>query len=350
MTFRARIAGVGRFVPERVMTNAELEQLVETSDTWIQERTGIRERRIAAPHESTSTMGAEAARAAIANAGIDPTEIDLVITATCTPDGMFPAAATLIQHAVGATRAAAFDVNAACNGFLSGLNVGMQFIASGQSQRALIVGAETMSRILDWSDRGTCVLFGDGAGAVVLERGVEGEPGGIESLLLRSDGSQAGLLYATGPCTLQDEGLAREARIMMDGPAVFKHAILAMAESTSEAMAIAGVIVDDIALCIPHQANLRIMMGTADRLGLPRDRVFVNVDRYGNTSSATIPIALAEAHAAGLLHPGDHVLFTAFGGGLSWGSAVVEWAAVPAVHALTGAATSTVAAEVSRGT
>jgi 3-oxoacyl-[acyl-carrier-protein] synthase III len=336
MTYRARIAGVGRYVPERVLTNAELEEMVETSDQWIQERTGIRERRIAAPHESTSSMGAEAARAAIASAGIDPTEIDLVITATCTPDGMFPASATLIQHAVGAPGAAAFDVNAACNGFLSALGTAMQFIASGQTQRALVVGSETMSRIVDWSDRTTCVLFGDGAGAVVLERAESGEPGGIESLVLRSDGGQAGLLYATGPCTPLSErtpfeALAQEARIVMDGPAIFRQAVHAMADASLEAIAAAGISVNDIALCVPHQANLRIMSATADRLGLPRERVFINVDRYGNTSSATIPIALAEAHAEGRLQPGDHFIVTAFGGGLSWGAMVAEWADVPAV-------------------
>lgn len=354
MTLGARITGVGRYVPERVLTNADLERIVETSDEWIVERTGIRERRIAAPDESTSTMGTRAAQAAIACAGVDPATIDLVIVGTCTPDGMFPAVASRIQHAIGAPGAAAFDVNAACNGFISAIGTAAQYIAAGGARRALVVGAETISRIIDWTDRGTCVLFGDGAGAVLLEPSVEGEPGRIEALLMRSDGSQAGLLYAGGPAAPEAAGddasglgaLAREARIVMDGRAVFRGAVNSMVDTSAEALAIAGLTIDDVALCIPHQANLRILSAMADRVGLPMDRVYVNVDRYGNTSSATIPIALAEAHAEGRLRPGDHVLLTAFGGGLAWGALVLEWARVPAIAAATagGAGTTPVRA------
>ena len=347
MSIGARITGVGRYVPDRILANAELEQMVETSDDWIVERTGIHERRIAAPDETSSTMGARAALAAIESACIDPSSIDLVIVATCTPDGMFPATASRIQHAVGATRAAAFDVNAACNGFISAISTAAQFIGAGTAERALVVGAETMSRIVDWTDRGTCILFGDGAGAVILERSAVGEPGRVETALMRSDGSQAGVLWASGPCTPGTEGaeaLRQEAHIVMDGRAVFRFAVNAMVEICGEAIERAGLTIDDIALCVPHQANERILSAVADRLHLPIDRMYMNIDRYGNTSSATIPIALAEAEAEGRLQPGDHVLFTAVGGGLSWGAMVLEWSGVRASLAAQGAAAATVRA------
>ena len=345
--YGARITGVGRYVPERIMTNAELERMVDTNDEWIVERTGIHERRIAAPDETSSTLGARAGLAAIESAQIDPATIDLVIAATCTPDGMFPAVATRIQHAVGAGHAGAFDVNAACNGFMSALSTAVQFVAAGTSQRALVVGTETMSRIVDWTDRGTCVLFGDGAGAVIVERAVEGEPGRIDALLLRSDGSQADLLWASGPCTPGEAAMGamgQEARIVMDGRSVFRHAVNALVETSMEAVTNAGLTVDDIALCVPHQANRRIITAMADRVGLPMERVYVNVDRYGNTSSATIPIALAEAEADGRLKPGDRVLLAAFGGGLSWSAMVIEWAGVRASRA--GIPTGILAARV----
>ena len=349
MTIGARITGVGRYVPERILTNADLERLVDTTDEWIVERTGIHERRIAAPDETSSTLGTRAALAAIESAQIDPASIDLVIVGTCTPDGMFPAVATRIQHAVGASRAGAFDVNAACNGFMSALSTAAQFIAGGGAERVLVVGAETLSRIVDWNDRGTCVLFGDGAGAVVVERSAAGVPGRIEAMLLRSDGSQAGLLWASGQCTPGTAvsgalgasgagGLMQEARIVMDGRAVFRSAVNALVETSAEALARAGLTVDDIALCVPHQANRRIITAMADRVGLPMERVYVNVDRYGNTSSATIPIALAEAEAEGRLKPGDRVLLAAFGGGLSWSAMVLEWAGVRASRAGTSVA------------
>ncbi|MCK9486600.1 MAG: ketoacyl-ACP synthase III [Dehalococcoidia bacterium] len=327
MTKRARIVGVGRYVPEHVMTNDDLEAIVDTSDEWITDRTGIRERRIAADHESTSSMGAEAARRALASAGLTGQDIDLVVCGTCTADHSFPAAATLIQHEIGAPGAAAFDVNAACNGFMSALSVATQFIASGQSTRVMVVGSEVYSRILDWTDRGTCVLFGDGAGAVIVEATPEGERGSVDALLLRSDGSQAGLLYANGPATPGDAA-AREAKVVMNGAAVFKHAVVAMAEASAEVVAQAGYSVEDIDLVVPHQANRRIITALADRLGLPMEKVFLNLHKYGNTSSASIPIALAEAVAEGRLKAGDRVLLAAFGGGLSWGAMTLEWGGV----------------------
>ena len=342
--FGARITGVGHYVPERVMTNADLEQIVDTNDQWIVERTGIRERRIAAPDETSSTLGARAGLAAIESAQIDPATIDLVIAATCTPDGMFPAVASRIQHAVGASQGPAFDVNAACTGFMSALSTATQFIAAGGATRALVVGTETMSRILDWTDRGTCVLFGDGAGAVIVERAVEGEPGGVDTMLLRTDGSQAELLWANGPCTPAQASLAQEAHIIMDGRAVFRSAVNSLVDTSAEAITQAGLTIDDIALCVPHQANLRILTAMADRVGLPIERMYVNLDRYGNTSSATIPIALSEAEADGRLKPGDHVLLAAFGGGLSWSAMVIEWAGVRASRATPPAVVSTTGA------
>jgi 3-oxoacyl-[acyl-carrier-protein] synthase-3 len=327
---RVRISGVGHALPERVLTNADLERMVETSDEWIVERSGIHERRIAQPHESSSTLGTQAARAALASAQLDPNDIDLIIVGTSTPDGMFPATASRIQDALGAGHAGAFDVNAACAGFLAALSTGMQFVIGGGARRVLVVGAETMSRILDWTDRNTCVLFGDGAGAVVLERAEAGEPGGLEASVLRSDGSLANLLYCGGPAAPALAGSPAGPYIVMDGRNVFRQAVTAMSQTAADALAQAGLSVQDIALCVPHQANIRILDAVARNLGLPQDRVFVNLDKYGNTSSASIPIALSEAEAAGRLRPGDHVLLLAFGGGLSWGAIVIEWSGVRA--------------------
>ncbi len=323
-----RISGVGSYLPERRLTNADLAQMVDTSDEWIVDRSGIHERRIAASDESSSTMGAEAARRALASAELEPADIDVVIAGTCTPDGMFPATATRIQDALGVTDAAAFDVNAACTGFLVALSTASQFVTAGGARRALVIGTETLSRIIDWTDRTTCVLFGDGAGAVVLESVPDGEPGAIESFLLGSDGSHAGLLYAHGPASPSPNGDPLQAMIVMDGRSIFRQAVTAMSSAAQQAISDAGLTVDDIALCVPHQANIRILSATARNVGLPEDRVYINLDRYGNTSSATIPIALAEAAAEGRLSPGDHLLLVAFGGGLSWGAMVVEWSGI----------------------
>ncbi len=330
---RVQITGVGHYLPSRVLTNADLERLVETTDEWITERSGIRERRIVEPGESSSTLGAAAARAALASAELSATDIDLIVVGTSTPDGMFPATASRIQDAIGASHAGAFDVNAACAGFLAALSTGMQFVAGGGARRVLVIGAETMSRIVDWTDRNTCVLFGDGAGAVVLERGAEGTPGALESFVLRSDGALASLLYCGGPAAPALAGSPSGPYIVMDGRNVFRQAVTAMSQAAADAIAQAALNVADIALCVPHQANVRILDAVARNLGLPQDRVYVNLERYGNTSSASIPIALSEASREGRLRPGDHVLMLAFGGGLSWGAMVVEWSGVRAAQA-----------------
>lgn len=337
---RVRITGIGRAVPERILTNSDLERMVETSDEWIIERTGIRERHVATPGETSSTLGTAAARAALASAELSADAIDLIVVGTSTPDGVFPATASRIQDALGARRAGAFDVNAACAGFLAAISTGMQFVAGGGANRVLVVGTETMSRIIDWTDRNTCVLFGDGAGAVVLERGTADEPGALESFVLRSDGSLASLLYCGGPNEAALSGSPAGPYIVMDGRNVFRQAVTAMTQAAAEAVARAGLSVSDIGLCVPHQANLRIVDAVARNLGLPADRVFTNLERYGNTSSASIPIALSEANDLGLLKPRDHLLMLAFGGGLAWGAMVVEWAGVRSTEARIASAPS----------
>jgi len=323
----AVITGWGFYAPSRVMTNADLEKLVDTSDQWIVERTGIKERRIASEGETTSTMSTRAARAALDRARLRPADLDLIIVGTCSPDYLFPATACLVQTALGAERAGAFDVEAACTSFVSGLAIANGMIVAGAVRNALVIGAETLSRFLDWTDRTTCVLFGDGAGAVVLEG--SNASVGIESTILHSDGSKGELLWVPGgaaksPAT--KESLERGLHfIRMDGSATFKLAVKSMADAAEEAIAAAGLRLDDISIMIPHQANVRIIDAVAKRLHFPADKVFVNVQRYGNTSAASIPIALAEAEAAGRLRRGDKVLLAAFGGGFTWGAAVVEW-------------------------
>ncbi len=325
MNIRARVAGVGKYLPERIRTNFDIEQMVDTKDQWIQERTGVRERRIAADHETASTLGINAARQALAQAEIDATDLDLVIAATTSPDGMFPAIASRIQHGLGARNAGAFDVNAACVGFLSALSTAYQFIATGTYKRVLVVGSEVLSRMIDEDDRDTCVLFGDGAGAVVLEAS---DRGGALSFVLHSDGAGADKLFASGPCGPNSDADPGRYFIEMDGRHIFKFAVQAMVEATREAVASAGLTLNDIALLIPHQANLRIINATTKALGLPQERAMVNVDRYGNTSSASIPIALQEALEQGRLQDGDRLMLVAFGGGLVWGAMVLEWVPV----------------------
>ena len=338
MNPRARIAGLGKYLPERILTNLDLQRMVDTSDTWIQDRTGVRERRVAADHETASSMGIEAARQALDQAEIDPNDIDLVIGATMTPDGMFPAIGSLIQHGLGAGHAGAFDVNTACVGFLTGLATASQFIASGAYQRVLVVGSEVVSRIIDWNDRGTCVLFGDGAGAVVLEAS---DRAGTLSFVLQSEGSRADKLYAPGPCGPVGATDAGHYFISMDGPHIFKFAVQAMEAATREAVGRAGLTLNDIDLLVPHQANLRIINATAKALGLPPERTMVNVDRYGNTSCASIPIALREAWEQGRLDDAKRVALVSFGGGLAWASLVLEWAPVGPVRLVAETAQAT---------
>jgi 3-oxoacyl-[acyl-carrier-protein] synthase-3 len=324
---RAKITGTGSAAPEKILTNLDLERMVDTSDEWITTRTGIKERRIAVEGEFTSTFATRAAENALAMAGVDPGELDLIIVATVTPDFPFPATACLVQNNLKASKAAAFDVSAACSGFLYGLSVVDKFIRTGAARKGLVVGAEVLTRIVDWSDRNTCCLFGDGAGAVVLEAS-EGDAG-ILSTHIHSDGSYWELLNQPGvgnrnpACqrTLDCQLIY----ITMQGNEVFKLAVRAMEEVAQEALAANTLTTADIDLFIPHQANRRIIDAIGKRLGLADDQLFVNLERYGNTSSASIPLALDEANRAGRIAAGDIVLFDAFGGGLTWGAALARW-------------------------
>ena len=318
----ARIAGIGKALPARILTNADLEKMVETTDEWITDRTGIKERRIAGEAETTATLGAEAARGALETARLDASDIDLVICGTVTPALQFPSTASLIQDMIGARRAGAFDVNAACVGFLSGYSAAAAMINAGMCRRVLVIGSETLSRIVNWKDRATCVLFGDGAGAVVLEAS---ERGGPASVVLRSDGSLERILYARGPATPMSAIDAEGFCIVMDGREVFRVAVRAMEDAARQAIGDAGLRLEDIAYVIPHQANARIIASVVKGLGLPPEKVIVNVSKYGNTSSASIPLALCEAWEEGRLQPGDNLVLVAFGGGLAWGATVVEW-------------------------
>ncbi|OGU17667.1 MAG: 3-oxoacyl-ACP synthase [Geobacteraceae bacterium GWC2_53_11] len=323
-----RITGTGSALPGKILTNAELEQLVDTSDEWITTRTGIKERRIAAEGEYTSTFAAEAARRAMTMAGALPEEIDLIIVATVTPDFPFPSTACIVQDLLGASNATAFDLSAACSGFIYGLSIAEKYLRSGSARKILVIGSEILSRVVDWKDRNTCVLFGDGAGAVVLE-GSEGDHS-LLSTHTFSNGTHWNLLYQPGsgsrnPAT--DPRTIAEGRIYltMEGNDVFKHAVRAMGEAAEAALAANSLSAADIGLLIPHQANQRIVDATSKRLGLGSDRVFTNLDRYGNTSSASIPIALDEANRQGVLKPGCKLMMVAFGGGFTYGSALVNW-------------------------
>lgn len=321
------ILSTGRFLPDRVLTNHDLEGMVDTSDEWIRTRTGIRERRIADEGLLTADMAASAARCAMSRAGVEPEGLDLLVLATATPDRWLPSTACDVQARLGASNAMAYDLMAACSGFLYGLTMAEGFLVAGRGDTALVISSEKMSSIIDWEDRSTCVLFGDGAGAAVLRRS-EGEAG-ILSSHLRSDGTMAELLYrpAGGAAIPMDEAVLerREHLVRMEGREVFKSAVRQMAEASETALKEAGLTAEDVDLMIPHQANIRIIRATAKYAGIPEERVYVNVDRYGNMSSATIPIALDEAREEGRLKRGDHVLMAAFGAGLTWGAAALRW-------------------------
>ncbi|MHB8646914.1 MAG: beta-ketoacyl-ACP synthase III [Thermomicrobiales bacterium] len=323
----AAIIGWGHYVPERVLTNADLERMVDTNDEWIMSRTGIRERRVAAPDETTATLAASAARKALAVARLDPADLDLIIVATASPDYLFPSTACVVQSLLGVTRIPAFDIGAACSGFIYALATATQFIRTGVYSRILVIGAETLTRLTDYTDRRTCVLFGDGAGAVVVA--ASDQPRGLLSLTLGADGSGGPLLMVPGggsAAPMTHEMLDRhEQYIKMEGAEVFKFAVRTMGDAAIEAIARAGMHFREIDMLIPHQANLRIIEATAKRLDLPRDKVWVNIDKYGNTSAATIPISLSEAADQGLLHDGSNLLLVAFGGGLTWGASVIRW-------------------------
>ncbi|MHB8369320.1 MAG: beta-ketoacyl-ACP synthase III [Leptospirales bacterium] len=320
---RAVITGTGSYAPSRVMTNDDFAAYLETNDSWIRERTGIRERRIAAEDESTSDLAVMAATKALAAAALSPSDLDGILLATATPDLLFPSSACLVQARLGASRAFAFDLNAVCSGFVYAMTVAKSMVESGAASRLLVIGSEVMSRSLDWSDRGTAILFGDGAGAVVVEASSVARRG-LETFRVRADGRHWDMIHVPG-------GGARKTgeppTIRMKGGETFKMAVRQLQESVEEVLAASGVSASEISLLVPHQANIRIIDALAGRLGLPPEKVMVNIDRYGNTSAASIPVALDEAVRAGRVREGERVLLTAFGAGVTWGSGLLTWEA-----------------------
>ncbi len=322
MPIRSIIAGVGAYLPERIVSNDELSRSVETSDAWIRDRTGIRQRHIAAPHETAAFMGAEAARAALKHAGAEPAEVDAIILATSTPDQAFPATALRVQAALGITGGFGFDLAAACAGFIYALSVADSLIRVGQVRGVLVIGSEVYSRIMNWRDRGTCVLFGDGAGAVFLRagKGSGSIDRGILSTHLHAQGTLGDILYVDGAVGRHD----RPGHLVMNGREVFRHAVTRLAEAVDEALAANGLSRRDVDWLVPHQANLRIIDAMGRKLGLASERVVITVDRHANTSAASVPLALAEACQDGRIRQDDLVLMEALGGGLTWGSALVR--------------------------
>jgi len=324
MTIYSRIAGTGSYLPEKVLTNADLEKMVDTNDEWIVSRSGIRERHIAADGETTGDLAFHAATRALEAAGLAAADIDLIVLGTTTPDIIFPSTACLLQHRLGANGCAAFDVNAACSGFIYALTIADKFIRSGAAKNALVVGAETLSRMIDWTDRSTCVLFGDGAGAVVLKADSEA---GIMSTHLHADGGKKELLYNPVGVSVgfKPELPNAGVKVMMSGSDVFKYAVKAMDSAVDEALEANGLDKTDVDWLIPHQANMRIIEATAKRLQMSMDRVIVTVDRTGNTSAGSVPLALDEAVRSGRVQRGQLILLEAFGGGFTWGSALVRY-------------------------
>ncbi|MFP4616198.1 MAG: beta-ketoacyl-ACP synthase III [Thiohalorhabdus sp.] len=321
---RGRITGTGSYLPEKVLTNQDLESLVDTSDEWITARTGIKERRIAAPDESTVDLAEQAARRALGAAGREPAEVDLIIVATTTPDQVFPSTACLLQGRLGIIGPPAFDVQAVCTGFIYALATADKFLRAGAARCALVVGAETMSRIVNWEDRGTCVLFGDGAGAVVLEAD-DSDQQGILSTHLHADGSQEALLNVPKGVATGWDSEDPESTIHMKGNEVFRVAVNTLGQVVEETLAANGLDQGEVDWLVPHQANIRIIQATAKKLALSMDRVVVTVDRHGNTSAASVPLALDEGVRQDRIRPGDLVLLEAFGGGFTWGSALLRW-------------------------
>ncbi len=323
MTLRAAVRGVGHYLPDRIVPNSEFEAIVETSDEWIRSRSGIERRHFAADGQLTSDLATRAAKAALADAGMEAAQIDAIIVATSTPDLTFPSVATMVQHALGLTKGFAFDIQAVCAGFVYALANANALILSGQASRVLVIGAETFSRLMNWKDRGTCVLFGDGAGALVLEAttgtGTNADRG-ILSTDLNSDGRYKDILYVDGGTSTGTTG-----HLVMEGKEVFRHAIEKLAETAHTALDKAGLTPDDVDWIVPHQANIRIIEGTAKRMQVPMDRVVVTVQDHGNTSAASIPLALSVGKARGQIKPGDLIVTEAIGGGLAWGSVVLRW-------------------------
>jgi 3-oxoacyl-[acyl-carrier-protein] synthase-3 len=323
MTIRAVVRGVGHYLPDRVVPNAEFETLLDTSDDWIRSRSGIERRHFAAEGQTTSDLATRAARAALADAGMEPDEIDAIIVATSTADLTFPSVATMVQAALGMTRGFAFDIQAVCAGFVYALANGSALIASGQAQRILVIGAETFSRLMDWTDRSTCVLFGDGAGALVLEA-AEGNgtsaDRGVLATDLHSDGRFKDLLYVDGGVSTHSTGMLR-----MQGKEVFRHAVEKLAQTAHTSLEKAGLTAEDVDWIVPHQANLRIITATAQRMQVPMERVVMTVQDHGNTSAASIPLALSVGRQRGQIKKGDLIVTEAIGGGLAWGSVVLRW-------------------------
>jgi 3-oxoacyl-[acyl-carrier-protein] synthase-3 len=321
------IIGTGSYLPERILTNRELEKIVETSDEWIRTRTGIGERRIAAPEEATSDMATNAALAAMSQAGVSAEQIDLIIVATVTPDMFFPATACWVQKKLGAIRAACFDVSAACSGFIYAMEIAQQFISNHVYNTVLIIGADKLSSIVDWSDRNTCVLFGDGAGAAILRN--RGASHGVIATHMGSDGEFTDILFMPGGgsrCPITSANVDQKLNtIKMLGKETYKQAVTAMSDAADRALESAGLKYEDIACVIPHQANMRIIEAIAHRMSLPVDKFYVNLEKYGNTSAAAVAIALDEAHRNGRFKIGDYILLVVFGGGLTWASSVIQW-------------------------
>ncbi len=324
MTKRAVVVGYGHYLPERIVPNAEFEKTLETSDEWIRSRSGIERRHFAAEGQHTSDLGSEAAKAALAKAGLEADDIDAIIVATSTPDLTFPSVATMIQHKIGATRGFAFDVQAVCAGFVYALTTANGLILSGQAERVLVIGAETFSRIMDWTDRSTCVLFGDGAGALVLEaqegKG-DGSDRGILASDLNSDGRYKEMLYVDGGVS----STGHSGKLRMQGNALFRQAVEKLSATADAALAKAGLGHDDVDWIVPHQANIRIIQGTAKKLGIPLERVILTVQDHGNTSAASIPLALSVGASDGRIKEGDLCLTEAIGGGLAWGAVALRW-------------------------
>jgi 3-oxoacyl-[acyl-carrier-protein] synthase-3 len=327
--FNAQIVGTGAYLPDKVLTNFDLEKTLDTSDEWIRTRTGIEERRIASEEESASTMAAKAGREALADAQIEADALDMIIVCTSTPDIIFPATACFVQKELGSTRAAAFDVSAVCSGFVFGLSIAEQFIKNGQYKNVLVIGSEVNSRIMDWTDRSTCILFGDGAGAAVVQRSESSEPKGVLSSHIYSDGRKADVLCVPGgigKTRINNEAVnQKQFFLKMEGQAVFKNAVKRMVEVTKEALKHNSLKSTDVALLIPHQANIRIIEAVSGKIGLEADQVFTNIQKYGNTSAASIPIAMHEARKSGRINSGDISMLTVLGAGLTWGAVAIKW-------------------------
>ena len=327
--YQAEIVGTGTYLPEKVLTNADLEKTLDTSDEWIRTRTGIEERRIARKDESSSTLGAHAAKAALNNAGMTPDQLDMIIVCTSTPDVLYPSTACFVQKNIGASKAAAYDISAVCSGFVFGLSIAEQYIKSGRYENIMVIGAEVNSRIMDWTDRTTCILFGDGAGAVILKRVEKEEPIGILSSHIYSDGNHSDMLIVPGG--IGREPVNREAVenkmycLKMSGQSTFKMAVKRMSQVSRECLEFNGLTAEDVDIVIPHQANRRIIETVSEKLKMNVDNFFINIHKYGNTSAASIPIALHEAREAGRLQPGTLSLLTVLGAGITWGAVAIRW-------------------------